>query len=104
MSRSMWLSLAAAVLSGALVYGLYDLQRLQVERQATVPVVVPKRFIAAGERIEAGDLERFNLPLDAYHADMAQQLADVAGKEAVVPLGRSEPILGWKLNEYGLQP
>ncbi|MDQ6422830.1 SAF domain-containing protein [Paenibacillus sp. LHD-117] len=104
MSRNMWLSLTAAALSAALVYVLYDLQRMQVERQETVAVVVPSRFIAAGERIEAGDLERLRLPAGAYHADMLTEPQAAAGKEAIVPMGRGEPVLEWKLNEYGLQP
>lgn len=103
-SRNMWLSLIAAVLSAALVYGLYELQRLQVERRVTVSVVVPNRFIPAGERIGAGDLERIRLPAEAYLGEMATDLEAVTGKEAAVPMGRGEPVLAWKLNEYGLQP
>lgn len=103
-SRNIWLSLTAAVLSAALVYGLYELQRLQVERRVTVSVIVPKRFIPAGERIGAGDLERIRLPAEAYLGEMATELEAVTGKEAAVPMGRGEPVLAWKLNEYGLQP
>jgi hypothetical protein len=102
--RNMWLSLVAAVLSAGLVYGLYDLQRLQVERQATMPVVAPVRFIAAGERIQAEDLMLLRLPAEAYQKEMVEGVDAVAGKEAVVPMGRGEPVLAWKLNEYGLQP
>ncbi|MHA6480515.1 SAF domain-containing protein [Paenibacillus sp. strain BS8-2] len=103
-SKNMWLSLAAAVLAAGLVYGLYELQRMQVEREVSVSVVVPNRFIAAGERIGAGDLERIRLPADAHLGEMAAEVDEVAGKEAVVPMGKGEPVLVWKLNEYGLQP
>lgn len=100
----MWLSLGAAALSAGLVYGLYDLQRLQVERQATMPVAAPVRFIAAGERIQAGDLTLVRLPAEAYREDMLAGVEAAVGKEAAVPMGRGEPVLAWKLNEYGLQP
>lgn len=103
-SRNLWLSVTAAVLSAALVYGLYMLQRQQLEEQETVAVVVPKRFVAAGERLENGDLEWVRMPVAAFTSDMVTELEAAAGKETAVPLGRGEAILEWKINEHLLQP
>ncbi|RIX50884.1 flagellar biosynthesis protein FlgA [Paenibacillus nanensis] len=103
-SRNLWLSVTAAVLSAVLVYGLYMLQRQQLEKQETVAVVVPKRFVAAGERLENGDLEWVRMPLAAYTPDMVTELESAAGKETAVPLGKGEAILDWKINEHLLQP
>lgn len=102
--RSLWLSLTAAALSAALVYGLYVVQRDQLEQQETVTVVVPKRFIAAGERLQRGDLELSRLPVAAYTGDMLSELDAASGMEAAMPLGKGEALLAWKLNEHYLQP
>ncbi|REK71676.1 flagellar biosynthesis protein FlgA [Paenibacillus paeoniae] len=102
--RSLWLSLAAAMLSAALVYGLYVLQRDQLEQQETVAVVVPKRFIAAGERLERTDLEMARLPVAAYTNEMVAALDSAFGMEAAMPLGKGEALLSWKLNEHYLHP
>lgn len=102
--RSLWLSLTAALLSAALVYGLYVLQRDQLKQQETIGVVVPKRFIAAGERMERNDLELTRLPIAAYTNDMITELELAAGKESAIPLGKGEALLSWKLNEHYLHP
>ncbi|MFF2890464.1 SAF domain-containing protein [Paenibacillus sp. NPDC057967] len=102
--RSLWLSLTAAMLSAALVYGLYVLQRDQLEQQETVAVIVPKRFIAAGERLQRSDLELSRLPIAAYTSDMFSELDMASGIEAAMPLGKGEALLSWKLNEHYLHP
>lgn len=102
--RNMWLSVTAALLSAALVYGLYMLQKQQLVQQETVAVLAPKRFVAAGERLEQGDLEWIRLPADAYSVDMVTELDAASGKETAIPLGRGEAIREWKLNEHQLQP
>ncbi|RJX38650.1 flagellar biosynthesis protein FlgA [Paenibacillus pinisoli] len=101
---SLWLSLTAAALSAALVYGLYVVQRDQLEQQETVAVVVPNRFIAAGERIEREDLELRRLPVAAYTLDMVSKIDAASGMEAAMPLGKGEALLSWKLNEHYLHP
>lgn len=102
--RNVWMSLTAALLSALMVYGLYVLQKQAIDREEMVSVVVPKRFIAAGERMERGDLELARLPVGAYSDDMVKDISTAAGKEAAIPLGKGEAILTWKFNEHYLQP
>ncbi len=102
--RNVYISLTAAVLAGCMVYGMYKLQRIQLERQDTVAVLVPNRFIAAGERINDGDLTFKPVPQSIYHRDMLVDKRLIAGKEAMMPLGMDEPILSWKVDRYLLQP
>ncbi|MHA7965909.1 SAF domain-containing protein [Paenibacillus sp. CAU 1782] len=103
-NRKLWMALAAALLSAGLVYGLYHLQRQQLTAEETIGVVIPKRFIAAGEVIKGEDLEIARLARDAFAVDMLLDIYGAVGLEAAVPLGKGEPLLVWKLNEYGLQP
>lgn len=103
-TRNIWISLVAAVLSALLVFGLYHVQRLQIERRETVAVVVPKRFIGAGERLTADLLSYKRVPQEAYTPNMLSELAAAEGKETVIPLGQGEPILDWKIGSYYLQP
>lgn len=102
--RNVLISLTAAVLSGCLVYGMYKLQRIQIEQQEMMAVLVPKRFIAAGVRLEERDLEVRLLPQSAVMPDMLTESGQAAGKETIIPLGQGEPILDWKVEQYYLQP
>ncbi len=102
--RHLLISLTAALLSAALVYGLYQLQRNQLEQQKTIEVIVPKRFVAAGERIMAQDLAFKRVPYSAYSTDMLTEPNIAIGMEAVIPIGLGEPLLEWKLNYHRLQP
>lgn len=103
-ARNIWIGLLAALLSAFVVYGIYELQKLQVERQDTIAVVVPKRFIGAGEQLDSKDLEVKLLPLSVIDEDMLSDIGEAHGKETVMPLGRGEPILRWKLDRFRLQP
>ncbi|GKU76165.1 hypothetical protein L3i20_v205620 [Paenibacillus sp. L3-i20] len=100
----MWMSVTAALLSAALVYGLYVLQRQQLQQQETIAVVVPARFISAGERIERGDVELARRPYEVFSDEMVTELDLAVGKEAAIPLGKGEVILNWKFNDHHLQP
>lgn len=102
--RSLLISIAAASLSGLLVYGVYVLQLKQVELQQTVQVVVPKDFIRAGTRIEASDIALQPILKGSYSPDMMTKPEEVIGQESAVPLGRSEPILQWKINRFQMLP
>lgn len=102
--RNIFISLSAAILSAGLVYGMYQLQRIQIEQQETIAVLVPKRFIAAGERLEEQDLEYKQMPNAAYMPEMLEDAAQAVGKETILPLGRGEPVLDWKVDQYYLQP
>lgn len=102
--RNIVISLTAAVLSAALVYGLFQLQRHQLERQEMIAVIVPKRFVAAGERLTQQDLDWKKLPSLAYTPEMLVDANGLIGMETAVPIGKGEPILDWKLNHHYLQP
>ncbi len=102
--RNAIISLTAAVLSASLVYGLYELQRDQIEKEETVAVLVPKRFIGAGERIQESDLEYKMVPQNVLVPDMVMKLEEAAGKETIIPLGKGEPLLIWKVDAFHLQP
>jgi hypothetical protein len=102
--RNVYISLTAAVLAGCMVYGMYKLQRIQLEQQDTVAVLVPKRFIAAGERLKEADLAFKLMPQSAYVSDMLVDKQQATGKETIMPLGIDEPILAWKVDSYLLQP
>jgi hypothetical protein len=102
--RNAIISLTAAVLSASLVYGMYELQRIQIEKEETVAVLVPKRFIGAGERLKESDLEYKMVPQTAFVPDMVIKLEQAAGKETVIPLGKGEPLLKWKVDDFYLQP
>jgi len=102
--RNAIISLTAAVLSASMVYGMYELQRIQIERDETVAVLVPKRFIGAGERLKESDLEYKRVPQAAYISDMVIKLEHAAGKETMIPLGKGEPLLIWKVDDYYLHP
>ncbi|WP_338552811.1 flagellar biosynthesis protein FlgA [Paenibacillus sp. KS-LC4] len=102
--RNIWISVLAALLSGALVYGLFQIQQLQLQRQEMVAVVVPKRFIDAGVTLMAEDLAYRYVPKAAYDNGMLLDVATAAGMETLVPLGTQEPILSWKIDRFHLLP
>ncbi|MDR6551927.1 flagellar biosynthesis protein FlgA [Paenibacillus qinlingensis] len=102
--RSLLISVVAALLAGALVYGVYVLQVNQVELQQTVQVVVPKDFIRAGQFIRDDMLEFKSIQKGGYTSEMMTKFTDVVGQEAMIPLGTREPILKWKVNRYHLLP
>ncbi|MFC4777124.1 SAF domain-containing protein [Paenibacillus sp. GCM10023252] len=102
--RQVLVSVTAAVMSGLLVYGIHKLQLMQMEKQEMVQIVVPKRFIAAGERLEAGDMELASIARGTLSPEMVTDPGKLQGLETVVPLGSGEPILNWKVEQYRLLP
>lgn len=102
--RNLTISLAAAALSGVLVYIIHELQMKQIEWQETVQVVVPVRFIPAGERLTDEALGLKTITKAAFIPGMVTDPAAIAGMETAVPLGRDEPVLDWKLDRYRLLP
>lgn len=102
--RSMWISLASALLAVVLVYAVYELQLRHIQAAEKIEVIVPKQFIDAGTMLEASMLERISLSASAYHEDMATSIESLIGKETIVPLGQGEPVLDWKLDRFHLQP
>ncbi|GAA3410945.1 SAF domain-containing protein [Paenibacillus hodogayensis] len=102
--RNVLISVSAALLAVALVYGVYRLQLKQVELQQTINVVVPKDFIRAGTMLEAGMLAYKPVQAGALADGMFTDPAQLIGLESVVPLGTDEPILAWKVDKYHLLP
>ncbi|MBO7747846.1 flagellar biosynthesis protein FlgA [Paenibacillus sp. MWE-103] len=102
--RHLLLSVTAALLSGLLVYGVYMLQLRQVKFQETVNVVVPLRFVAAGERLAPDMLGQKQIAKASFTDDMAMSRDELAGMEVVVPLGANEPLLRWKVDKFRLLP
>ena len=102
--RNMAVSIAAAALSGALVYGIYQLQLRQIDYQETVQVAVPLRFIAAGEQLTADNVGLRPITKAAYMPEMIVDAREAIGLETAVPLGKDEPILEWKIDRYRLLP
>ncbi len=105
--RNLLISMTAALLSGALVYGVYVLQLKQVELQKTIDVIVPRDFIPTGTMITAEMIETMPIALGAVNGRqhyLATELTSVVGTEAVVPLGTLEPILLWKVDRFHLLP
>jgi len=102
--RNLAVSMAAAALSGALVYGVYQLQLRQIDMQETVHVAVPLRFIAAGEQLTADNVGLRTIAKASYRPEMLVSREDVIGLETAVPLGKDEPILEWKIDRYRLLP
>jgi hypothetical protein len=102
--RNLAISAAAAALSGVLIYCVHELQLRQIELQETVQVVAPVRFIPAGERLTGDMLGLKAIPKAALMPGMVTDMGEIIGMETVVPLGRDEPVLDWKLDRFRLLP
>ncbi|MFC4304233.1 SAF domain-containing protein [Cohnella boryungensis] len=98
------ISLTAAILSGALVYGVYMLQLRQIELQETAEVVAPRQFIATGTKLEESQLMKISLPRSVVTDEMVTTMSEAVGMEASMPLGGQEPLLRWKVDKYRLLP
>lgn len=102
--KHIWVSLLCLLIAALLVYILHMMQLRQVQLQAGVQVVVPTRFIPAGTLLKPDMLAYRILLKDAYDPSMMQNMDEIIGQEAVLPLGLNEPLLSWKLNRLHLLP
>ncbi|MFD2115671.1 SAF domain-containing protein [Paenibacillus yanchengensis] len=102
--KSLLISVVAVIISGLLVFGLYQLQHSQLMEQETVDVVVPKYFLAAGTMISEENIVVKSLPRSVVTEEMVVSRSEIIGMEAIAPLGENEPILHWRLNYHHLQP
>jgi len=102
--RNLAISAAAAALSGVLIYCVHELQLRQIELQETVRVVAPVRFIPAGERLSSDALGFRTISKASFMPGMVTDPHAIVGMETVVPLGRDEPVLDWKLDRFRLLP
>lgn len=102
--RNLAYSIAAALLSLLLVYGVYMVLIRQVELQKTVQVVVPKDFIPAGTIITKDMVDFRTLAEGGMRSGMMTSMDEVIGRSTLIPLGTSEPILAWKVDRFSLLP
>lgn len=102
--RSLWISLACALLAGALVLAVYELQLRQLEGATQVAVVVPVKFIDAGVMIKEDMIEFRFLESNQLLEGTLTHMEQVIGQEALIPLGAGEPVLDWKLDRLQLMP
>lgn len=102
--RNIWISSISALLAVALVFAIYELQLQYINMRKKVEVIVPKQFIDAGTMLDESLFETVRIDNSAYQEDMLTNLATIAGQETLVPLGKGEPVLQWKLDRLHLQP
>lgn len=102
--RQMAIGVTAALLSGLLVYGVYLLQLRHIRLEETVEVVVPRQFVPEGTILERGMLTMAAIPRGALSDDMFRRIEEAEGLQTFAPLGRGEPLLGWKASRYPLLP
>lgn len=102
--RNLLISAVSALLSCALVYGVYVLQLKQVELQQTVQVLAPKQFMDGGTMITQENIEYVSIFAAAYDERMYTDIEQLTGMETLMPLGQGEPIVDWKLNKFNLLP
>lgn len=95
------LSGAAAL---AIVWGIYVLQLSGLEEERKVRVPVPASFIPAGTLLTADMLEWVSFDAGGLHGETVLDADGIIGMENVVPLGRHEPVLAWKLDRHRLMP
>jgi len=100
----LWAGAVSSLLALAIVFGVYELQLRHIEDQRTIDVIVPASFIPAGTLLEEPMLKRRPIVRDAFMEGMITDMRDAANMETMVPLGRDEPLLAWKLTKNGLMP
>lgn len=100
-----WLVLAISLLlSGLIVYGMYRLQGQYIRSEQTVPIYVANQWLQAGHIITSTDLKQVQYPLSLVTEDMLIHSDELINKELVIPLGKEEPFISWKLNTFHLLP
>jgi len=102
--RKAIVSITAAIVSVCIVYGIYEIQLERLEAEEKVQIVVPTRWIEAGQSIVSEDLGYMNIAISSVQHDMYDNIDAIIGQEASIPLGINEPILAWKLNRFALHP
>lgn len=103
-ARNLGISLAAALLAALLVYGVYAVLIRQVKLQDTVQVVVPKAFVPTGTVLTADMLKYRTITREGTGPEMLMQLEPAVGMIVMVPMGKEEPVLQWKLSKDRLLP
>lgn len=102
--RQAAISVSAALLSGLLVYAVYQLQLRHIRMEETVEVVVPRQFVPEGTILERSMLTTASIPRGAVSQDMFRRTEEAEGLQASAPLGTGEPILSWKVGRFPLLP
>lgn len=99
---SLFMALAALLAGVASVLAYYWLQSLETElrdeiRGTTQSVVVANEDVPAGAAISAASVRLVSLPLEAVPEGVFDDMSRVAGRIAVSPFRRNEPVLETKL-------
>lgn len=102
--RKLWLSLLSACIAVILVMLLYWLQVKHMEWQETIHVVSMKQFVPAGTMIESRMLTYKPILKGDYEDNMLRSEETAVGKQTLVPLGKGEALLDWKLSSFELLP
>lgn len=95
------ISLAAAA---SLVWAIYVIQLRQLELEQRVNIIAPAEFIPAGSMLTESMLRWQSIRKSAWHEDMITSMEEAVAMESLVPLGRDEPILRWKLDKFSIFP
>lgn len=103
-ARNVLIGVLSGTVALLIVWGIYMLQLKQLEERQRVLVPVPAAFVPAGTLLEEGMLEWMPLDPESLHKDTVLTVEMITGMENVVPLGRHEPILAWKLDRHRLMP
>lgn len=88
----------------SLVWAIYTLQLRQLEMEQKVNIIAPAEFIPAGTMLTESMLRWTTIGKNALREDMITSMEDAVAMESLVPLGRDEPILRWKLDKFSMFP
>lgn len=98
-SRTLWISVAAAIFSIFLLYSWSQEQKTAVAKKfgATKRVVIASQDIAEMETIDDSKLEYIDQPVDFIQPDAVGDPEAAVGQVAAVPIKKGEQILQTKL-------
>jgi pilus assembly protein CpaB len=99
-NRLLLVGIVALVLAGAVSFAVYRLLRGMVganSAASAASVVVAAKDLAVGAKIEAQDVRLAQLPSSELPSNVFHNTSDVVGRGVLVPMQRSELILGSKV-------
>ena len=99
-NRLILVGVLALVLAGAVSFAVYHLLRGMVganRAASAAAVVVAAKDLTVGAKIEARDVRLAQLPASELPANVFHNVSDVVGRGVLVPIQRSELILGNKV-------
>jgi pilus assembly protein CpaB len=99
-NRLIMVGVLALVLAGAVSFAVYHLLRGMVganRAASAATVVVAAKDLTVGAKIEARDVRLAQLPASELPANVFHNASDVVGRGVLIPIQRSELILGSKV-------